>query len=338
MRQFLRYQNARDWEEIRHILRILMSAFALWVAVWMVSRTIVGDSWRTIRMGNFLTVWMVLALLVAVIVALWLQHRWLTIGLVFLLSVSVYQNQLWAVAVAEPLVLEPEEDDLRIMTFNVHPTNVQIDRVADLILANDLDIVALQEISEEAKDELLSAVADEYSDVVLDEQLVLLSRYPLEALPVDEDLMQSQLVRLSLPAEDILVWNVHAPTAVKQSIWQAQKRDLLIIEESLKETDAPLILMGDLNTTDQSENYQYIANHLVDSHVVAGQGLGLTYPEPDVVYTLMPSLDARLQWVPPMLRIDYIFVSPDWQVKVAEVVADGYGSDHRPVMATINLR
>ena len=154
MRQFLRYQNAQNWEEIRHILRILISAFALWVLVWMVSRNIVGDSWRTIRMGNFLTIWMVLALLLAVFVALWLQHRWLTIGLVVLLSVSAYQNQLWVIAVAEPVVFEVEEDDLRIMTFNVHPTNAQIDRVADLILTHDLDVVALQEISEEAKDEL----------------------------------------------------------------------------------------------------------------------------------------------------------------------------------------
>ena len=338
MRQFLRYQNARNWEEIRHILLILISAFALWVAVWMISRNIVGDSWRTIRMGNFLTIWMVLALLFAVFVALWLQHRWLTIGLVFLLFVSVYQNQLWVIAVAEPVVFERDEDDLRIMTFNVHPTNTQIERVADLILTHDLDVVALQEISEEAKDKLLSAVAHEYSNVALDEQLVLLSRFPLEELYVDEDLMQSQLVRLSLPEEDVYVWNVHAPTAVKQSIWQAQKRDLLIIEDSLKEIDAPVMVVGDLNTTHQSENYQYIANHLVDTHAVAGQGLGLTYPEPDVVYTLMPSLDSRLQWMPPMLRIDYIFVSTEWQVKWAEVVEQGYGSDHRPVLATVNLR
>lgn len=338
MRQFLRYQNDRNWEEVRHILTVLVSAFALWVAIWMFSRNIVGDSWRTIRMGNFLTIWMVAALSFAFLMAIWLQRTWLTIGLLGLLSLSVYQNQLWALALPATPVMFESSDDLRIMTFNVHPTNDQMEPLAQLILSSDLDIVALQEITDESQNALLLALGDEFPHVAFDEQLALFSRFPVQELHVDEDLMQSQLVRLSLPEGEAYVWNVHAPTAVKQSIWKAQKRDLLIIEDALKESTAPTILMGDLNTTHQSENYNYVADHLVDTHSVAGQGLGLTYPEPDVLYTYAPQLDSHLQWIPPMLRIDYIFVSEDWQVKMNEVIDDGYGSDHRPVVATVNLQ
>ena len=273
MRQFLRHQNARNWEDMRHVLSVLVSMFALWVTIWMFSRNFVGDSWRIIRIGNFLTVWLVLALLVAVIVAIGLRQHWLTAGLFLLLLLSVYQNQLWAVLFPNPLPIQVQQDDFQMMTFNVHPANTQIDRLAQLIRSSDLDIVALQEIEDDARNILIAELSSEFPYIALEEQMAVFSRFPVKELSMPEELIQSQFVLVSLPETDVYVWNVHAPTAVKQSIWEAQRRNLAIIEDYIVSTDTPIILMGDLNATHQSENYNYIAEHLQDTHLVAGEGL-----------------------------------------------------------------
>ena len=340
MSQFLKQQKSPSWKDIRYSLSILLAFFASWVSLWMFLRLVagVGDSWRAVRLGNYVTVWLIVPLLFALMVAIALRHRWLMICLTLLLALSIHQNQLWSLPAVSAAPITKQTNELRVMTFNVHPTNQHMDALAELILQSQLDLVGLQEINRHAGNELVPLVAAEFPYVARQKGMMLFSRYPIYELPPLRGVLGGQLVKVYAPTADVYVWNLHAPTAVQQSFWEKQKRELSIVERHLAKTDAPLLLLGDLNATDQTENYNLIASHLTDTHVAAGEGLGLTYPEPGTLYTRFPAAEKRLEWLPTLLRIDYIFVSEHWQVHDSEVVTTSFGSDHSPIVATIGLR
>jgi vancomycin resistance protein VanJ len=89
----------------------------------------------------------------------------------------------------------------------------------------------------------------------------------------------------------------------------------------------PHVLAGDFNMTPSSRSYQLMRAHYQDSHVEAGWGFGHTYPA-----------SSRTSGVSvPLLRIDYIFHSPDVAAIQSRVARD-QGSDHRAIVADLATR
>ncbi|MCU6499056.1 endonuclease/exonuclease/phosphatase family protein [Rugamonas sp. A1-17] len=94
----------------------------------------------------------------------------------------------------------------------------------------------------------------------------------------------------------------------------------------------PLIVMGDFNSTPDSEAYATIGAALRDARAIsqtAPYGPVATFNDFDVTK-------------PARERIDYIFLSPQWQVLRYAVLTDSvdarYPSDHFPVVARLRLR
>jgi endonuclease/exonuclease/phosphatase (EEP) superfamily protein YafD len=76
-----------------------------------------------------------------------------------------------------------------------------------------------------------------------------------------------------------------------------------------------LVVAGDFNTLDTEPLYREIGGTLVDAFAAAGRGRGATFPtEPTAPF--------------PLVRIDYVFASPELVPRAAEVLPPG-GSDHR---------
>jgi endonuclease/exonuclease/phosphatase family metal-dependent hydrolase len=102
-------------------------------------------------------------------------------------------------------------------------------------------------------------------------------------------------------------------------------------------TDSPTgILLGDLNMTPRHPGYARLRDlGLVDAYAAKGEGAGNTFP------TRVSSLRKRSdrlarQKVPPLVRFDYIFCTPNIEVDSAWVGTDT-GSDHAPVLAKLRL-
>lgn len=95
------------------------------------------------------------------------------------------------------------------------------------------------------------------------------------------------------------------------------KEDLLPLIE--KTTD-PLIIVGDFNDTPASYIYQQATDHLVDSYVEQGRGLGTTYHGPYPAY-----------------RIDYILHSDDMEAVSYKRIKSNI-SDHYPIMAQLKFK
>jgi endonuclease/exonuclease/phosphatase family metal-dependent hydrolase len=84
----------------------------------------------------------------------------------------------------------------------------------------------------------------------------------------------------------------------------------------------PVVMLGDINTTEREPAYSELSSGLRDSHLDAGLGPGLTWG-PD-----------RFGFLPfGLLRIDYILVSPEFQ-PLTSTVNCGLPSDHCRVDAT----
>ncbi|MCA9906435.1 MAG: endonuclease/exonuclease/phosphatase family protein, partial [Anaerolineae bacterium] len=95
----------------------------------------------------------------------------------------------------------------------------------------------------------------------------------------------------------------------------------------LAEETLPYIVAGDFNMSDQTLAYTRVAAAMHDSLREIGAGYSATWP-------LAMVRGDVWAWVPPLVRIDYIWHSDGW---VAQAAARGplLGSDHLPMTGTL---
>jgi endonuclease/exonuclease/phosphatase family metal-dependent hydrolase len=86
--------------------------------------------------------------------------------------------------------------------------------------------------------------------------------------------------------------------------------------ESLCTDGRRLVVGGDFNTI------RYAIPGMVDAALVAGDGRPTWRGLP-------------VGWLPPLLRLDRLFLGPGWRVLDARVAVEYAGSDHCPVLATV---
>lgn len=93
------------------------------------------------------------------------------------------------------------------------------------------------------------------------------------------------------------------------------------LAEFVKNSPYPVILAGDFNDVPLSYTYYTVRGDIMqDAFLEKGFGIGSTYIK-----------------LLPMLRIDYIFCSKDWQVEQTEVISDKI-SDHLALVSDLRLK
>jgi vancomycin resistance protein VanJ len=228
----------------------------------------------------------------------------------------------------------PAGQQLSIMTFNMQTNDAEL---LDLIAAADADIVALQELSIAGAAVLENDLQDEYPYQALHPQTIdymgqgILSRYPImndeywEYTDVP-DTTGHQRVEIDFNGENIVIYNIHPwPPAGYQFEFSDPSHRIpmqRIMERAFAET-APMLIVGDMNMSDEFAEYNMLAARLIDSYMQAGDGLGYTFPN----LTLAP--------LPPMLRLDYIFHTDDFHSIESVILDAGDASDHSVVMSTL---
>ncbi|MGQ7867916.1 endonuclease/exonuclease/phosphatase family protein [Sunxiuqinia sp. sy24] len=130
-----------------------------------------------------------------------------------------------------------------------------------------------------------------------------------------------------LTAKTFFIFNAHFD---HQAV-EAQRQSGILVVEKMKEIagDGPVVFMGDLNSTPETEQIQTISGFLNDSYKA----------------TKMPPYGPEgtfnsFNFNAPMdKRIDYVFVSKDVTVSSYGVLTDSYDqkypSDHQPVVAKV---
>jgi endonuclease/exonuclease/phosphatase (EEP) superfamily protein YafD len=254
---------------------------------------------------------------------------------------------------AWPVAHAATEVPLTVMSFNVWGGS-QAPETARVILDHDTpDVIALQELTPHVADLLLEELGDAYPYHAIETRgqyhgLGVLSRYPLAKLEASHLLhpgWRIQIVRVEARGSAFTLYNVHpystnvilyletgAPIAERVQASVGARQELIRrLAADATGRPGPIIVAGDLNSTDQSEAYAILASHLTDAHRAVGWGFGHTFPAYTGRYRGIPIL-------PRQMRIDMIFASEEL-VPLRSRVSETHGeSDHLPVLAEFGWR
>ncbi len=265
-------------------------------------------------------------------------------GLSVILVMGILMDPAWSGMVSEPPVKR-----LRILTLNANAwaplaedaqpdiAGRTLDELADNILRADPDILFLQELWHPwggpgvklekrfyKKLEHLHFVKEMRGERVKgsDLELVIGSRFPLSSKKVLE---VSLGVEADSPYGPLRLVNLHprgprlSPQSMRKAL-EAQRACWQSVDHYLGDSKGPIILAGDLNSPPRAPLVSLLKGRLRDTFHEGGSGFGFTFP-------------TRL----PLWRIDYIFVAGS-QVRVMEHQVLEWGSDHRAVMADVEIR
>ena len=230
-----------------------------------------------------------------------------------------------------------EAPTFRAMAYNVLFENPHAEQIARVIEAQDPDFVGLRELEPDIAAFLEQRLADRYPYHEVDEWCGFWSRYPIlhyESPRLVQGMGRpAQQFTLDVDGRPVTVLSIHTrypeplvyrpfgtvigiPIGFATEARDADIRDVIARADQI---DGPLVVLGDLNLTDQQSIYPRLTREFRDAHREAGWGMGFTFTRFRKV---------RL----PMWRIDYILYSPDL-VAVRTTTGAYGGSDHRPVIA-----
>lgn len=248
----------------------------------------------------------------------------------------------------------PSRLKLRVMTYNIRGAVSGIERVAATIRAQQPDVLFLQEavvINDEGNDDPvapLHAALPGYHEARAGEVCIFsrfpvlaqheqqfpdgASRFVLEAIldvngtPIRAITVHPYTIALR-GSESLRAGRRALPRRIEESmrLRNGQVSTLLSTIERPPSTwkpewrQAPLLVAGDFNTPPRGRIYNAMAARLGDSWREAGWGLGDSYSS-----TL------------PVVRIDYVWHSPQWSA-IRAIVPASDASDHRPLVVDLGL-
>ena len=135
----------------------------------------------------------------------------------------------------------------------------------------------------------------------------------------------------------VVVYNLHPVQPLVRDGFAKRAEELTVgLERAALDTE-PLILVGDFNMSDQSEDYRRVAAFYTDTYREVGWGMGFTFPDFTYAEAVPNVLPAVSMPVRPLVRLDYIFHDEAFQALEARVLPSSGGSDHRPLFARLAL-
>ena len=207
----------------------------------------------------------------------------------------------------------PPSVPVRLVTVNVFFDNAQPAAAMETLLASDADVEIAVETSPEFR-ALLDARDLAHPYAAQDDQLVVRSRYPVTAMADPPDVPARRILRVTVdaPSEPFVLYAIHALNPLSESTFASQLEWVDRLRAAAGREAMPVVLAGDFNMSDRQLGYRRLTTDLRDAVTAAGWGHS-TY--------------RHGIWAPLLLRIDHVFVSPQWcsaQARTFELP----GSDH----------
>ena len=343
---------------LRQVLNIIGALFLIWTGAYALSidgflllRFMIGERWWIIALFNSFIHLMVLPALILLPLVLILAppgvgfNRQRKFGIALLLVPAVVAALIWYAPgflpknVNDAQALAADSPTISVVSFNITSGATDVDLIADLILALDADVVALQEVTIPAAELLTDRLSDVYPFSALEptENLfngsAIFSRYPLAnpiAFPNTQGKV-NQRVTVDFNGTEMTLYNVHLTYPFGNNFARRTSEIEGILAEIAPENQS-VILAGDFNMTPQSTDYGRLRERFNDAFVEAGRGLGFTYiPIPRRVASAFGDALA-------LARVDYVLFSDSFSIAEFEVIDDTAGSDHHPVFARFVLR
>ncbi|WOO41911.1 endonuclease/exonuclease/phosphatase family protein [Rubellicoccus peritrichatus] len=208
----------------------------------------------------------------------------------------------------------------RAVSINVYSGNPHINLVIDFIKKEKPDFVALIEIKGTWRPALEALKADyPYQEVKIwghDFGYCLLSRYPFTDRKFGYVATGSLVREIETPSGRFVLLQAHPLSPTNEKAWKWRNQTFESLAKFAKTIDEPILLLGDMNCTPWSPNFQKFTEES-----------GLHTPNVRwLPRRTWPNAQPFL-WIP----IDHFFLS-DGLVAVDERVGSSVGSDHYPIV------
>jgi endonuclease/exonuclease/phosphatase (EEP) superfamily protein YafD len=308
--------------------------WAVIAVLWVVTgaRIVAWDKWEVFAALDAFTLVLFLPAWPIAVLALW-RRRWVLAGASVLMAATQVVLVAPELSAARPLPRHLHgATKLRIFDANVYEANPSMAGYAAEIRRDRPDIVTLEEATPNDVDQLaargaLDRLPYQFWNRAFDSRsLVIISRYPLGPTSASAVDGQPYLARttVEVPRRPLALWIVHTTAPIDPSV-QAWNDELDGIHGFLRSKHpARLMVVGDFNATWGNRGFRAIlATGLVDGAAARGDALDMTWSQ----------LTSPL---PPVIRIDHVLTGPDLVVSSIHS-APGPGSDHRALIATVDL-
>lgn len=336
-----RSEVAFRWgQALKHLLRVGCVLYLVSIAGLALCWLVVPELHWTLTATNIYAPYFFAPLLIVLPLSVVLG-RWLALaGLgVALLGAGL----LWPDVVPARVftVFETEGEPVRVATLNVLFSNQDILGTVDELIAQDVDIIALQELTHENLVVLQrSQIVEHYPYHMLQGDAIpggvsILSRYPIQTasalneirgVRADIDINGRQTTVIALHAV-VPIRTMDAPSPLGRRLprYDASRRDaeFTALLELIETIDRPLVVAGDFNMSSRESFYKRFDRVLDDAFRETSWGFGVTYP----------NWSQRV--LPPQIRIDYIWSGGGLVPLSAEVNCAAQASDHCMVVADL---
>lgn len=317
----------------------LSGAYGLSVAGFLALRLIIGEQWTLVALFNSFAHLLFLPSLALIPIVLILRRMLFVLllipaALAFLLSYG-------PMFVPRSAVVFADAPRFTLLTYNLKALalDIHVARPLETIRAINADVVALQELSEEMAAYLDRELAEEYPYRAFHPQpgewipgQGVLSRFPLTSSEYWRIYLGHQKVTIDFADSTITLFNTHPlqPFAQFPGGFTMRAEEITELLRRAEQVLGPVIMAGDFNMSDQSEDYGRVAARYHDAYRNIGRGMGFTFPD---FSTSLP----RLKGFPLLARIDYVFHDESFAAIDARVWPDSGGSDHRPLVTVLAL-
>ncbi len=329
--------NTSHVSPLKRWLESLFVWYMLFMIVYLILRFVIPIEWRFIAFINNLAPYLFVPVILGLLITLLLRSQRL-IGLYALMTLV---GVLWIVPPLLPAsgTATDTGTSIEIISFNFYPDNTQAEEAVAWIGAYAPDIIALQELPDDASIFAPLDAAYPYQVVDLERaESAIYSRYPI----VDNDIIElpyspAQRLTLDILGQQIVVYNVHVfmPLNDREADWTILRYDEArrnadseqLLAQIASET-LPVILIGDLNMTEWSPMYHQFTNTLTDAYRNSSWGIGATWPA--------GASEDFAGGYPRLFRIDYVWYTEPIEAVYAAVGAN-IGSDHLPLRVELAL-
>ena len=331
---------------LRAFVSLLTGGYALALLLFLILRLVFNDSfWWLALLANFTPFYFLPFALLLPLALLFRAKRGVLLMLPLTLIGAIWFGRLYLPKAEAQPTAQADVPTLRVMSFNIWGDNPNLLQVEDWLREMQADVALTQEVPPTWAGEQVDALVETYpyqanqsvdirywgNNTWSQHPFTEVENFDLE----DDGTPTHSRVVIEIAGQQIAVYNVHlyVPAGNGQSFVlydetarNAQIRNLLRL---LQDEPLPYIVAGDFNMSDQSLIYNELADAMTDSYREAGRGLGASWP-------LLRSRDAFGSFIPPLVRIDYIWHSAHFRTLNA-AMGPYLGSDHLPVYATLAL-
>jgi vancomycin resistance protein VanJ len=248
-----------------------------------------------------------------------------------------------------PINITNSQPSIKILSHNVRWSTTQSPTLFKLIQKQKPDIIFLQEIVRKHTERAFTWLKADYPYQIGTPPVAIISKYPIvssEILHLAGHPETQQRAIIKFNEQEVVIYNMQATGPwfkrynigrfLKIPVYNYGKRapEIQNLVQRIERETLPVIVAGDFNMTDETQDYDSVQKVLQDSFRKSGFGFGFTWPHGWELKLLVKISNWRLNY--PVCRIDYIWYSKHWDAKSSSVL-EATESDHLPVAAELIL-